>query len=51
MGIALARLSPRGLVDRVAMHSLRSLARRDHFGESAMAGEFISRLRAPRPRR
>jgi NAD(P)-dependent dehydrogenase (short-subunit alcohol dehydrogenase family) len=43
---ALARRSPRRLLDRIIAVRMRRLGTRGHFDESALASEFVSRLRA-----
>jgi NAD(P)-dependent dehydrogenase (short-subunit alcohol dehydrogenase family) len=43
---ALARHTPRRLLDRVISGRLRQLARRGHFDHSTLAGELVARLRA-----
>ena len=43
---ALARHTPRRLMDRVISGRLRQLARRGHFDSSTVAGELVARLRA-----
>ncbi len=42
---ALARLVPRGLLDRVITARMHALARRGHFGADGIAGEYVKRLR------
>jgi NAD(P)-dependent dehydrogenase (short-subunit alcohol dehydrogenase family) len=46
VGYALLRFAPRRLVDRVTLARIRRLARRGHFVETGLAGEFAGRLRA-----
>ena len=43
---ALARHTPRRLLDMVVLARLRRLVRRGHFGDSALAKELMARLRA-----
>jgi NAD(P)-dependent dehydrogenase (short-subunit alcohol dehydrogenase family) len=43
---ALARRSPRRLLDRIVAGRIRSLGMRGHFDRSPLASEFVSRLRA-----
>jgi NAD(P)-dependent dehydrogenase (short-subunit alcohol dehydrogenase family) len=40
---ALARLTPRRLLDHVTLRRLHALVRRRHFGESRLAREFVAR--------
>jgi len=40
---ALARRSPRRLVDRLTLGRFKALAKRGHFGESQLAREFVAR--------
>jgi NAD(P)-dependent dehydrogenase (short-subunit alcohol dehydrogenase family) len=40
---ALARRTPRRLMDRLTLSRMRSLARRGHFGDSKLARDFVAR--------
>jgi NAD(P)-dependent dehydrogenase (short-subunit alcohol dehydrogenase family) len=40
---ALARRTPRRLLDRLTLSRMRSLARRGHFGDSKLARDFVAR--------
>lgn len=43
---ALVRRTPRRLIDWLTFAQLRRLARKGHFGDSALAGELVARLRS-----
>ena len=45
IGYTLARLTPRPLLDRITRARMRRLARKGHFDEAGIAGEYAARLK------
>jgi NAD(P)-dependent dehydrogenase (short-subunit alcohol dehydrogenase family) len=45
VGYAVIRALPRGLVDRVTSGRMRRLARKGHFSENGLAGDYVARAR------
>jgi NAD(P)-dependent dehydrogenase (short-subunit alcohol dehydrogenase family) len=46
VGYTLARLAPRALLDRITRARMQRLARKGHFDEAGIAGEYAARLKA-----
>jgi NAD(P)-dependent dehydrogenase (short-subunit alcohol dehydrogenase family) len=44
-GYKLARLAPRALLDRITTSRMRRLARKGHFADTGLAGEYAARLK------